>query len=77
MHLRLKRLDEHQFASINTSAFDPFLGERWEWIKEQVAEEFSCRPSDVSSIDTDDEFDLICVAGEPAARMVVTRGLGK
>jgi hypothetical protein len=72
MLLRLKRLDERQFASISTSSFDPFLGERWEWIAEQVAEEFDCRPSDVSAIDTDDEFDLICVAGEPAARMVLT-----
>jgi hypothetical protein len=70
MRLRLKTLDERQFASTFSNNFDPFTNARWDWIAEQVAEQFGCRPSDVSSIDTDDELDLICVRGEPVAHLI-------
>lgn len=70
MLIRLKTLSEKQFASALSSNFDPFTSDRWQWIAEQVAEEFGCRPSDVETIDTDDEFDLISVNGEPVARIV-------
>jgi len=73
--MRLRQtLAEKQFASALSTYFDPFTCERWEWIAEQVAEEFGCRPSDVSAIDTEDEFDLLCVRGEPVARLILDFG---
>lgn len=67
MLIRLKTLSERQFASINSANFDPWTSDRWQWIAEQVAEEFGCRPSDVS---TDDAGDLILIRGLPQARII-------
>jgi hypothetical protein len=64
MMIRLKRLDEREFASTLAP-----LENQWAWIQNCVATEFECDIEDISSIDTDDEFDLITVCGEPAVRI--------
>jgi hypothetical protein len=70
MMLRIKTLDGSDIASAYSGNFDAFGSGRWGWIQERVAERFSCDVDDVSSVDTDDELDLIIVKGVPMARMV-------
>jgi hypothetical protein len=47
MMIRLKRLDEREFASTLAP-----LENQWAWIQNCVATEFECDIEDISSIDT-------------------------
>jgi len=68
MLIRLKHLDEREFASTMTP-----LENQWGWIQDCVAFEFECDVEDVSCIETEDD-ELIAVRDVPVARVIKTFG---
>ena len=62
--IALKTLAEREFAVTDNSYFP-----MWPWIVESCAEEFECSPDAVSLVETE-EGEIICIDGEPQARLI-------
>ena len=63
--ISIKTLDNRVLASAESC-----IEGRWSWMQDVVAEQFDCDADDVAGCDSEDEFDLITVRGEPVARVV-------
>jgi len=70
MLIRLIDLLNRPYASHSTPMED-----RWGWVLQRTAERFDCDVDDISTVDSEDDYDLICVRGEPVARVSMDYGL--
>lgn len=70
MRIRLKTLDEREFAStiIITSLGNAFTS--GQWIAETVAEEFGCHVDDTGDYEDDDGEMFVTVHGKPEVRVI-------
>jgi hypothetical protein len=63
--IQLKDFSERVFGSTSGSYHNAC-----ELVVEICSDEFCCQPDDVTSIEDDDGEEIICIGGEPKARLV-------